>query len=181
MFFKIDVLKNLAIFAGRHLCWSLFDEDVGLKVCTFIKKRLQHRCFPLDIAKFLRTAFFIEHLRWLLHNELLQFIETGVLTAIMTQNNCYKIGIIFTYVSTNLGTYIPTVELLCCIAAEIAALCFLRYHLYNVNQLTLMSDLKNTKGSYPPNIYLFKLNNRNPRKRCEIYSKLTINTPERRQ
>ena len=24
MFFKIDVLKNFANFAGKHLCWSLF-------------------------------------------------------------------------------------------------------------------------------------------------------------
>ena len=24
MFFKIDVLKNFAIFIGKHLCWSLF-------------------------------------------------------------------------------------------------------------------------------------------------------------
>ena len=31
------------------------------------------------------------------------------------------------------------------------------------------------------NIYLFKFNNRNTRKRCEICSKLTIKTPERRQ
>ena len=29
------------------------------------------------------------------------------------------------------------------------------------------------------NIYLFKVNNRNTRKRCEIWSKLTIKTPER--
>ena len=34
--------------------------------CTFIKKRLQHRCFPVNIEQFLRTAFFIEHLWWLL-------------------------------------------------------------------------------------------------------------------
>ena len=26
--------------------------------------------------------------------------------------------------------------------------------------------------------YMFKVNNRNTRKRCEIYSKLTIKTPE---
>ena len=32
----------------------------------------------------------------------------------------------------------------------------------------------------PVKIYLFKLNNRNTRKRCEICSKLTIKTPERR-
>ena len=31
----------------------------------------------------------------------------------------------------------------------------------------------------PANIYLFKVNNRNPRKRCQICSKLTIKTPER--
>ena len=34
---------------------------------------------------------------------------------------------------------------------------------------------------YPANIYLFKVNNRNNRKRCNICSKLTIKTAERRQ
>ena len=29
------------------------------------KKRLQHRCFPVNIAKLLSTTFFKEHLRWL--------------------------------------------------------------------------------------------------------------------
>ena len=33
---------------------------------------------------------------------------------------------------------------------------------------------------YPTNIYLFKINNRYNRKRCEICSKLTVKTPERR-
>ena len=33
----------------------------------------------------------------------------------------------------------------------------------------------------PGNMWLFKVRNRNTRKRCEIYSKLTIKTPERRQ
>ena len=31
------------------------------------------------------------------------------------------------------------------------------------------------------NIYLLKVNNRHTRKRCEIFLKLTIKTPERRQ
>ena len=30
------------------------------------KKRLQHSCFPVKFAKFLRTTFLTEHLRWLL-------------------------------------------------------------------------------------------------------------------
>ena len=32
----------------------------------FIKKRLQHRYIPVNIEKFLGTAFFIEHFSWLL-------------------------------------------------------------------------------------------------------------------
>ena len=36
------------------------------------------------------------------------------------------------------------------------------------------------KGTMSPaNIYLFKVNNRNTKRRCEICSKLTIKTPER--
>ena len=32
---------------------------------------------------------------------------------------------------------------------------------------------------YPTNVYLFKVIDRNTRKRCETWSKLTINRPER--
>ena len=49
------VLKNFAVFTGKHL-----------QASNFIKKRFQNMCFPVNIAKFLRTASFIEHLRWLL-------------------------------------------------------------------------------------------------------------------
>ena len=38
-----------------------------------------------------------------------------------------------------------------------------------------------TAKSYQANIYLVKVNNRNTRKRCEIFSKLTIKTPEPRR
>ena len=37
-----------------------------IKLQTLFKKRLWHRCFPVNFAKFLRTPFFTEHLRWLL-------------------------------------------------------------------------------------------------------------------
>ena len=33
---------------------------------SFLKKRLSHRCFPVNFLKFLKTPFFIEHLWWLL-------------------------------------------------------------------------------------------------------------------
>ena len=32
---------------------------------TLLKKRLWHRCFPVNFGKFLRILFFIEHLWWL--------------------------------------------------------------------------------------------------------------------
>ena len=74
-----------------------------LRPATLLKKRLWHKWFPENFAKFLRTLFFIEHLRWLL-----------------------------------------------------------------------------LRHEFPANIYVFKVKKRN-RKWCEIYSKLTIKIPERRQ
>ena len=39
---------------------------VKLRPATLLKKRFRQRCFPVNFAKFLRTAFLIEHQRWLL-------------------------------------------------------------------------------------------------------------------
>ena len=50
-------------------CW--FDDLKFLaEACNFINKRLWHMCFPVNFAKFLRTPFLTEHLRWLLLNRL---------------------------------------------------------------------------------------------------------------
>ena len=56
VFNKKAALKNFAIFTEKHLPSSLFlNKNVGLQSWNFIKKRLQHRFFPVNIAKFLRT------------------------------------------------------------------------------------------------------------------------------
>ena len=34
---------------------SLLNKVSGLQICSFIKKRLQGRCFPVKFANFLRT------------------------------------------------------------------------------------------------------------------------------
>ena len=47
---------------------SLFIKVADLKGGSFIKEGLQQRCFPVNIAKYLRTAFFIEHFLLLLKN-----------------------------------------------------------------------------------------------------------------
>ena len=51
VFCKKSVLKYFTCIV-KHLCWSLS-----------LIKRLQHRCFPMNFAKFLRTSGFTEHLR----------------------------------------------------------------------------------------------------------------------
>ena len=39
-----------------------------LRPATLLKKRLWPRCFPVNLAKFLRTPLLTKHLRWLLEN-----------------------------------------------------------------------------------------------------------------
>ena len=54
MFFKTDVVKNFLTCKWKHQCWSLF--SINLQACNFIKNRLQHKYFPVNITKFLRTS-----------------------------------------------------------------------------------------------------------------------------
>ena len=55
---KKGVLRNFTKFTEKHLCQSLFFNKVaGLRPATLLKKRLWHRCFPVNFVKFLRTPF----------------------------------------------------------------------------------------------------------------------------
>ena len=61
MFSKTGNLKNFAIFTGKKLCWSLFWRRFqDWRPAFLFKKRLQRRCFSVNIAKFLRTAFLLK-------------------------------------------------------------------------------------------------------------------------
>ena len=53
--YKKGVLKNFALFTRKNLCWRLFLITLRALACNFIKKRLRRRCFPVNIANFLRT------------------------------------------------------------------------------------------------------------------------------
>ena len=50
LFYEKSILRNFAKFSRKHLCHSLFFNK------TLLKKRLWHRCFPVNFAKFLRTS-----------------------------------------------------------------------------------------------------------------------------
>ena len=56
IFFQIGILKNFAIFTP--VSEPFFNRDTCLKVCNFIKKRLQYRWFPVNIAKLVRTPLY---------------------------------------------------------------------------------------------------------------------------
>ena len=55
MFFKVGALQTSANFTKKHLCQKTFFNKVQAWPATLFKKRLQHRCFPVKFAKFLRT------------------------------------------------------------------------------------------------------------------------------
>ena len=64
MFNKKAVLKNFVIFTGKQLCRSLFFNKFSVpQVCNFIKKRLPHIFFPVNIAKNFKNSYLAEHLR----------------------------------------------------------------------------------------------------------------------
>ena len=59
IFFKTGIAKNFVILTGK-LFYSGKLDSIFHKIKKFshkYKKRLQHRCFPVNIAKFLKTAF----------------------------------------------------------------------------------------------------------------------------
>ena len=63
MFLKIGVFENIPTFTGKL---PVFNRVTGLKACNIVKNKLQHRCFRVNIAKFLKTAILTENLWWIL-------------------------------------------------------------------------------------------------------------------
>ena len=55
-FCKRGVLRNL----------QNVQKNIYARASFLLKKRLRHRCFPVNFAKFRRTSFVTEHLIWLL-------------------------------------------------------------------------------------------------------------------
>ena len=57
------ILRNFSKFTGKYLCQGLFfNKAAGLRSATLLKKRLWHRCFLVNLAKFLWIPFIIGHL-----------------------------------------------------------------------------------------------------------------------
>ena len=51
VFCKNGIHRNFAKFTGKHTCQSLFFNKVAdLRPATLLKKRIWHRCFPVNLA-----------------------------------------------------------------------------------------------------------------------------------
>ena len=88
-FIEIGVLKNFTKFTRKRLCQSLFFNKVAglwslyliqaFRPATFLKrysrpailfkKRLWHRCFPVNFVEIFKNTFFTEHL-WTNFNDI---------------------------------------------------------------------------------------------------------------
>ena len=87
MFCKKVVLQKFANVIRKHLCWSLFLIKLqAFQICNFIKKILQHRCFPVISAKFFKNSYFEEHLRTNAFSYVCQVIENTAIGTIYFVN-----------------------------------------------------------------------------------------------
>ena len=55
LFNRAEVLKDMLVLAKLQTEACHFTKSNPLLTCNFIRKRLQHRRFPVNFAKFLKT------------------------------------------------------------------------------------------------------------------------------
>ena len=82
-FFRTPILYNIC----ERLLLVLV--RIGLVYRAANLSMFQHRCFPVNIAKFLRRTFIIEHFRWLLV-EVLYKKDVLKNFANFTRSHCYR-------------------------------------------------------------------------------------------
>ena len=90
---KKGVVENFTKFTGKHLCQRIFFNK-GLRSATLFKKRLWHRCFPVNFVKFSRTCFLQNASGWLLLKR-----TNSVLRGISV--SYYKKGLLFCAANLN--------------------------------------------------------------------------------
>ena len=57
------VFREISQNSQKNTCVRV---SFSIKLQVLLKKKLWHRCFPVNFAKFLRAPFITEHLWWLL-------------------------------------------------------------------------------------------------------------------
>ena len=136
---------------------SMFNKAMGLRPVTLLKKEITAQLHSCEVCYIFQNSFFVEILR---------------VTASQTNLSfplCQwwqKISTVWSWISCTWGGTI---------VHEI-----IRHAKFFYDFCFLNGEIIVIFKHDPNSIYLYKVNNRNTRKKCEICSKLTINTPERR-
>ena len=55
VFYTKAVFKNFNVYTKTPVLEFLFNKVVGLQICNSFKKRLRHKCFPVNLTKLLIT------------------------------------------------------------------------------------------------------------------------------
>ena len=75
---------------------SFFNKVAGLRHVTLSKKRLWHRCSPVNFAKFLTTPYFLtEHLQWLLLEDWTVLKECFAIDYSLSVCQIYRLQVFF--------------------------------------------------------------------------------------
>ena len=167
MFCKKGVLRNFAKFTGKHLCQSLF-----------FKKETLAQVFSCEFCGIFKNTFFYRT----------PLVAASALSLLLIhkaeKNNAKKVDnnemILYlkSQYSTNNRNQIVFVQNSSSIE-ELSSFEGIREELKIILKHTKDGENMSLRNN-PAGIYLLQVNNRNTRTRCEICSKLTINTPERR-
>ena len=109
-FFFAAVILVAVLFLLAASCWrvsvkTMFQEEPpdmlykkSLRACNFVKKRLQHRCFPVNYAKFSRNIcerllLHYEHLSsysYVFKLKLTEIVLVGYTSQVMIENDIFK-------------------------------------------------------------------------------------------
>ena len=101
----LEISKNPQENTCDRVSFLIKLQASGLRSAPLLKKRLWHRCFPVDFTKFLRTPFFIEHLWWLLLACFMWLSRVRISSALLTYvPYCFFCHLCFAFKTT----YIPS-------------------------------------------------------------------------
>ena len=75
MFCKISVFKIFTKLTGEPPCWYFFFNKVSrCRPVNSLKKKIRHRCFPVNFCEILKNPFFTERFRAIASGELVEVI-----------------------------------------------------------------------------------------------------------
>ena len=139
MFFKVTVLKNVAVLSRKHLCWNLLLIKLqSWRPVFLLKKKLQHRWSSVNISKYLRTIFFTEHLLFITFPKFSVIIQFFGQLWVQNWHSLYFLRHCFFSLMTLLESVFHGLSILCFNTKSFGKYNFRT--LYNIGSSTILSE-----------------------------------------